>query len=268
LAAFRRHLPELYQGLAPLLGEAPTPSLEEVYENLPSISLDHGILEKAANVALVPVDMGWNDVGTWGALQDIFPRDARGNVRLGRVVDRGSRDCITYAQDRLVATIGLEQTIIIDTPDATLVCHKDRVQEVKDLVADLNRQQMVESQQHPTVERPWGHYTVMDEGPGYKVKQIVVEPGQKLSRQVHQQRAEHWVVVQGTARVTIGVETRLVAGNENVYIPLNTPHRLENPGPELLRLIEVQTGTYLEEDDIQRLEDDYWRVPPTPEGEG
>ncbi len=261
LEAFRRHLPELYQGLARLLVEESRLPLEEVYKNLPSISLDHGILERADNVAVVPVEMGWNDVGTWGALPDIFPRDARGNVILGRALDRGSRDSIIYAQDRLVATIGLDKTIVIDTPDATLVCQRDRVQEVKDLVEDLHRQEMVESEQHPTVERPWGHYTVMDEGTGYKVKQIVVEPGQKLSHQVHQHRAEHWVVVQGTARVTIGSETKLVAANQSVDIPSNTPHRLENPGPEPLRLIEIQTGAYLEEDDIVRLEDDYWRGP-------
>jgi mannose-1-phosphate guanylyltransferase/mannose-6-phosphate isomerase len=261
LEAFRQYLPELYQGLDRLQTSEDPPVLAEVYQYLPSISLDHGILEQAAKVAVVPVEMGWNDVGTWGALPDIFPKDAQGNVILGRALDRGSRDSIIYAQDRLVATIGLDHTIVVDTPDATLVCHRDRVQEVKDLVAELQRQQLVESEQHPTVERPWGRYTVMDEGPGYKVKQIIVEPGQKLSHQLHQQRAEHWVVVQGTARVTIGGETRLVATNESTYIPMKTPHRLENPGPEPLRVIEVQTGAYLEEDDIERLEDDYWRGP-------
>lgn len=261
LKAFSRYLPELYQGLVRLRGEEGASLLEEVYQSIPSISLDHGILERAENVAVVPVEMGWSDVGTWGALPDFFPRDARGNVILGRALDRGSRDSIIYTQDRLVATIGLEKIIVIDTPDATLVCHRERVQEVKDLVEELNRQQMVESVQHPTVERPWGRYTLMDEGPGYKVKQIVVDPGKKLSLQVHQYRAEHWVVVQGTARVTIGQETRLVAANQSVYIPLNTPHRLENPEAEPLRIIEIQTGAYLGEDDILRLDEDYWRGP-------
>jgi mannose-1-phosphate guanylyltransferase/mannose-6-phosphate isomerase len=147
---------------------------------------------------------------------------------------------------------------VVDTPDATLVCHRDRAQEVKDLVTELHRQQLVESVHHTTVERPWGRYTVMDEGPGFKVKRIVVDPGQKLSLQVHQHRAEHWVVVTGTARVTIGQEIRLVASNQSVYIPQKTPHRLENPTVEPIQLIEVQTGAYLEEDDIQRLDDDYW----------
>jgi len=259
LTALSRYQPELYRGLARLLDRENRPPLDEVYENLPSISLDHGILEKADNVAVVPVEMGWNDVGTWEALHNIFPRDDRGNVLWGRTLDRDSRECLVYAQDRLVATIGLERTIVVDTPDATLVCHRDRVQDVKDLVAELQRQNMVESVQHLTVERPWGRYTVMDEGPGFKVKRIVVDPGMKLSLQLHRHRAEHWVVVSGTARVTIGRNVRLVAGNQSVYIPLETVHRLENPETEPLKIIEVQTGASLEEDDIIRLDDDYWR---------
>jgi mannose-1-phosphate guanylyltransferase/mannose-6-phosphate isomerase len=247
LAAFCRYLPELYQGLTRLRDPGNCPSLEEVYQGLPSVSLDHGIMEKADNVAVVPVTMGWNDVGTWEALHDLFPRDERGNVSL------------VYAQDRLVATIGLARTIVVDTPDATLVCGRDRVQEVRDLVAELQQQSMVESRQHPTVERPWGRYTVMDEGPGFKVKRIEVDPGKKLSLQMHQQRAEHWVVVSGTARVTIGQDVRLISSNQSVYIPLKTAHRLENPEKEPLKIIEVQTGAYLQEDDIIRLDDDYWR---------
>jgi mannose-1-phosphate guanylyltransferase/mannose-6-phosphate isomerase len=259
LKAFARFLPELYQGLDRLRDKANRPSLEEVYRSLPKISLDHGILEKADNVAVVPVEMGWNDVGTWEALHDIFPRDERGNVFLGRTLDRGSLNCLVYAQKRLVATIGLDRAIVVDTPDATLVCHRERVQEVKDLVADLQRQNMVESVQHPTVERPWGRYTVTDEGPGFKVKRIVVDPGKKLSLQMHRRRAEHWVVVSGTAQVTIGQEVKPVVSNQSVYIPFNTAHRLENREAEPLQIVEVQTGGYLEEDDIVRLDDDYWR---------
>lgn len=258
LQAFARYLPALYQGLARLMVQENRPALAEVYQDLPSISLDHGILERAANVAVVPVEMGWNDVGTWEALHEIFPRDERGNVILGRALDRGSRESIIYAQNRLVATIGLDKAIVVDTPDATLVCHRDRVQEVKEMVAELTRQDMVESVQHTTVHRPWGSYTVMDEGPGFKVKRIVVAPGKKLSLQMHHHRAEHWVVVSGVARVTIGQEIKLVASNQSVYIPLNTAHRLENPEEEPLKIIEVQTGAYLEEDDIVRLDDDYW----------
>ncbi len=259
LAAFERYLPEVSRGLTRLLEPGGSVALPEVYRDFPSISLDHGIMERADNVAVVPVEMGWNDVGTWGALQDIFPKDERGNVILGRTLDRDSKDCTFFAQNRLVATIGLEKTIVVDTPDATLVCHRDRVQEVKDLVAELNRQNMVESVIHLTVERPWGSYTVMEEGPGYKVKQIEVHPGSRLSLQMHQHRAEHWVVVQGTAKVTVGPEIKLVASNQSVYIPAKTAHRLENPDTEPLRIIEVQTGSYLGEDDIQRLSDDYSR---------
>jgi mannose-1-phosphate guanylyltransferase/mannose-6-phosphate isomerase len=215
-------------------------------------------MEKAENVVVVPLEMGWNDVGTWEALHELFPKDERGNVREGRVVDQDSQQCVFWAQNRLVATIGLTNTIVVDTPDATLVCHRDRAQEVKDLVTELNRQQLVESVHHTTVERPWGRYTVTDEGPGFKVKRIVVDAGKKLSLQVHQRRAEHWVVVDGTAQVTLGQELRLVSSNQSVYIPQKTPHRLENPTIEPLQIVEVQTGDYLEEDDIMRLEDDYW----------
>lgn len=259
LDAFSRHVPDLYRELDRLRQPGNQPPLEEVYQHLPSVSLDHGILEKAENVVVVPLEMGWNDVGSWEALHELFPQDERGNVREGRVLDQNSQQCIFWAQNRLVATIGLENTIVVDTPDATLVCHRDRAQEVKDLVTELHRQQLVESVHHTTVERPWGRYTVMDEGSGFKVKRIVVDAGKKLSLQVHQRRAEHWVVVDGTAQVTIGQELRLVSSNQSVYIPQKTAHRLENPTVEPLQIIEVQTGDYLEEDDIMRLDDDYWR---------
>ncbi len=256
LEALKRHLPEVHRGLARLKEAPGGDSPAAIYRDFPSISLDHGIMEKVSRVAVVPVEMGWNDVGTWGALQEIFPGDVQGNVILGRVLDLGSKGSTFYAQERLVATIGLENTIVVDTQDATLVCHRDRVQEVRELVAELQRRGMVESVHHPTVARPWGQYTVVDEGQGYKVKQIEVAPAGRLSLQRHQHRAEHWVVVQGTAKVTIGSETRLVSSNQSVYIPAQTAHRLENPGSEPLRLIEVQTGSYIGEDDIQRLADD------------
>lgn len=259
LAAMARHLPEVHRGLVRLMEDANQDLLAQIYGDFPNISLDHGILERAEQVAVVPVEMGWNDVGTWGALQDIFPKDGQDNVILGRSLDRDSQGCTIYAQNRLVATIGLKDVIVVDTPDATLVCHRDRVQEVKDLVAELNRREMVESVQHLTVERPWGSFTMMEEGSGYKVKQIEVLPGRRLSLQMHQHRAEHWVVVQGTARVTIGTDVKLVTSNQSVYIPLKTAHRLENPETQPLRIIEVQTGSYLGEDDIQRLDDDYSR---------
>jgi mannose-1-phosphate guanylyltransferase / mannose-6-phosphate isomerase len=260
--AFARHLPELYEGLNRLADPRQANFLEEIYRELPSISLDHGIMERADNVAVVPVDLGWSDVGTWGAFYDIFDKDERGNVSLGpHSIDQDSRDCLFFSQNRLIATLGLKDTIVIDTPDASLVCHRERVQEVKDLVGLLARRNLAEAVQHPKVERPWGRYTVMDAGPGYQVKQIEVDPGKRLSLQLHEFRAEHWVVVQGTAQVTIGQELTRISSNESVYVPLKTPHRLENPGTEPVRIIEVQTGSYLGEDDIVRLDDDFWRGP-------
>jgi mannose-1-phosphate guanylyltransferase / mannose-6-phosphate isomerase len=260
LEALAHHLPELHHGLQGVGAGASPDALAAAYRRLPSISLDHGIMEKAANVAVVPVDLGWSDVGTWSALHDLVPADPRGNVILGRALDLGSRNSLIFSQDRLVGTIGLENMIVVDTADATLVCPRERVQEVKDLVGEIARQDLVESREHLTVERPWGRYTVMQGGLGYKVKTVVVDPGCRLSLQLHHRRAEHWVVVQGVAKVTIGDRVMEVLPNQSVYIPLETAHRLENPGAEPLALIEVQTGDYLEEDDIVRLADDFWRV--------
>ena len=217
-------------------------------------------MEKAANVAVVPTDLGWSDVGTWEAFYNLLDKDSRGNVMMGRAEDMDSRNCLIFTQNRLVATIGLEDVVVVDTADASLVCHRDRVQDVKNLVGRLDSRNLVESVHHLTVERPWGRYTVIDTGPGFQVKQVEVDPGKRLSLQLHEHRAEHWVVVQGTALITIGKEIREVATNESVFVPLRTVHRVENQGPEPLRIIEVQTGSYLGEDDIVRLDDDFWRV--------
>lgn len=258
LGALGKFLPEL-QAALPVLQNAGPADLVSLYLSFPDISLDHGIMEKADNVAVVPVDMGWSDVGTWAALYELLPKDDRGNIFIGRALDIESKNSLVFSQTRLVTTIGLEDAIVVDTADASLVCHRNRAQEVRELVAELKRLDMVESVLHRMVERPWGRYTVIDEGPNYQVKQVEVDPGQRLSLQYHNRRAEHWVVVQGVARVTIGMEVQDVATNESVFVPLETPHRLENPGEEPLRIIEVQTGSYLGEDDIVRLDDDFWR---------
>lgn len=260
LAALARFLPEVHRELAEVTPDTPFETLKAIYQRLPSISLDHGLMERADRLAMVPVEMGWSDLGTWGALHEVLPSDPRGNILLGRVLDLGSRDSLIFSQDRLVATLGLREMIVVDTADATLVCPRDRVQEVKNLVAEITRQNHQEYREHPTVARPWGSYTVMLTGPGYKVKQVVVDPGRRLSLQWHRRRAEHWVVVQGVARATIGPEVKEVTPNQSVYVPAGTAHRLENPGPDPLVLIEVQTGDYVEEDDIVRLEDDFWRT--------
>jgi mannose-1-phosphate guanylyltransferase/mannose-6-phosphate isomerase len=257
--ALGQHLPAVQAKLTEAAQQGPAVDWAAVYADLPNISIDYGVMEKADNVAIVPVSMGWSDVGTWGALYDLFPADSRGNVILGNACDLDSQGCLIFAQDRLLATLGLQDTIVVDTPDATLICPRQRSQDVKDLVAKLQDRNPVELVHHTTVYRPWGSYTVINEGPGYKVKKITVLPGKRLSLQLHHQRAEHWIVVQGVALATIGTTVREVYPNESVYVPVETAHRLENQGSEPLAMIEVQTGAYLEEDDIVRLDDDFWR---------
>jgi mannose-1-phosphate guanylyltransferase/mannose-6-phosphate isomerase len=257
--ALAQHLPAVHAQLAAATQAGPDADWPAIYAALPNISIDYGVREKADRVAIVPVSMGWSDVGTWGALYDLFPTDPHGNVILGNACDLDSQGCLIFSQDRLIATVGLQDTIVVDTPDATLVCPRDRSQDVKDLVAKLQEHHPGELVQHTTVHRPWGSYTVINEGPGYKVKKIVVLPGKRLSLQLHHRRAEHWIVVQGVARATIGTTVTDVHPNESVYVPVETAHRLENPGTEPVAMIEVQTGDYLEEDDIVRLDDDFWR---------
>lgn len=234
--------------------------LRALYEAAEAVSIDYAVLERSTRVAVVPAEFGWSDVGSWAALDDVAAKDERGNVLTGRVVDVDSQRSIVYAQDRVVATIGLNDLIVVDTPDATLVCAKDRAQEVRKVVDALEAQRAQEHIVHKTVQRPWGAYTVLGEGPGYKIKRIVVNPASRLSLQMHRRRSEHWVVVAGTARVTCGERTYDVRTNESTYIPPETKHRLENVDPQVpLEIIEVQNGPYLGEDDIQRFDDDFGR---------
>jgi mannose-1-phosphate guanylyltransferase/mannose-6-phosphate isomerase len=204
--------------------------------------------------------LGWSYVGTWSALHDLFPADDRGNVILGRALDIDSRDSLIFSQDRLVATIGLENMVVVDTPERHPGLPPGHGPGSEGLGGGAHPAKTGGVPGALTVERPWGRYTVIEGGPGYRVKKVVVDPGCRLSLQLHHRRAEHWVVVQGTAQVTVGNKVSQVLANQSVYIPLETAHRLENPGTELLSLIEVQTGDYLEEDDIVRLEDDFWRL--------
>ncbi|MEW6681527.1 MAG: mannose-1-phosphate guanylyltransferase/mannose-6-phosphate isomerase [Nitrospirota bacterium] len=234
--------------------------LRALYEAAEAVSIDYAVLERSTRVAVVPAEFGWSDVGSWAALDDVAVKDERGNVLSGRVVDVDSQRSIVYAQDRVVATIGLNDLIVVDTPDATLVCAKDRAQDVRKVVDALEAQRAQEHIVHKTVQRPWGAYTVLGEGPGYKIKWIVVNPASRLSLQMHRRRSEHWVVVAGTARVTCGERTYDVRTNESTYIPPETKHRLENVDPQVpLEIIEVQNGPYLGEDDIQRFDDDFGR---------
>lgn len=234
--------------------------LARMYRRVPSISIDNGVMERSSRAAMIPVDFVWSDVGNWSSLEEVAPRDRPGNVVSGNVIDLGSRRSIVYADRRLVATIGLSDMVVVDTPDATLVCPKARSQDVKKVVEILKRRGAPEHLEHRTVIRPWGSYTVLEEGPGYKVKRVTVNQGGRLSLQLHHRRSEHWVVIQGTARVTCGERVYDLQVGQSTGIPCETSHRLENPGTEALHIIEVQNGLYLGEDDIVRLQDDYGRA--------
>jgi mannose-1-phosphate guanylyltransferase/mannose-6-phosphate isomerase len=234
-------------------------TLNRLYRRLPAVSIDQGVMERSSRAAMIPVDFLWSDVGSWSSLEEVAPRDASGNVLAGNVVDLGSRDSIVYADRRLVATIGLSDMVVVDTPDATLVCPKARAQDVKNVVDILKKQGAPEHLEHRTVFRPWGSYTVLEEGPGYKVKRVTVNPGGRLSLQLHHRRSEHWVVIAGTARITCRRRVFDLTAGQSTGIPRETPHRLENCGTVLLEIIEVQNGPYLGEDDIVRMQDDYGR---------
>jgi mannose-1-phosphate guanylyltransferase/mannose-6-phosphate isomerase len=257
-------LPKLARGLKRLGKMVGTPNehqaLDRFYRAIEAISIDHGVLQQSRNAAVIPATFRWSDVGNWGSLNEVAKTDRAGNVRIGRIVDIGSRGSVLYGEHRLVATIGLKDMVVVDTADATLVCPKDRAQEVKQVVEMLRRQKAPEHLIHKTVHRPWGSYTVLEEGPRYKVKRVTVKPGGRLSLQYHHRRSEHWVVTAGTARVTCGDRVFDLHVNESTAIPQTTPHRLENPGKIPLDIIEVQCGDYVGEDDIVRLADDYDRV--------
>ncbi len=256
-------LPALASGLSQIeqaMGtEDEERTLQEIYPQLPSISIDYAVLEKSDRLAVVPSDMGWEDVGSWNALDEVLPRDPDGNIITGNVVNVGSRDSILYADKRVVAAVGLKDIVVVDTDDATLVCSKAVAQEVKKVVEVLRGRAGDVHRVHRTVIRPWGTYTVLEEGACYKIKRIMVHPKSKLSLQSHTKRSEHWVVVSGTARVTCGESVYSISANQSTFVPMGVKHRLENPTDEPLQLIEVQSGNYLGEDDITRYQDDYGR---------
>lgn len=229
------------------------------FEECPSDSIDYAVMENTAHAWVVPLDAGWSDVGSWASLHDACDADAAGNVAIGDVLLEDASNCYLYSESRLVAAVGLADCIVVETKDAVLVAPRDRVQEVKKLVDRLKADGRYETSLHREVFRPWGSYDSVDQGERFQVKRITVKPGAKLSLQMHHHRAEHWIVVKGTARVTAGDETFLLGENESTYIPMGTTHRLENPGKVPLHLIEVQSGSYLGEDDIVRFEDTYGR---------
>ena len=230
------------------------------FEGTESISIDHAVLEKTDKAVVVPVDMGWSDVGAWPALWEISDKDGDGNVSVGDVLIEDSRNSYVRSDGRLVVGIGLDDMVVVATDDAVLVAPKGAAQSVRNAVARLKEAGRPEHAQHARVYRPWGYYQSIDAGDRFQVKHISVNPGARLSLQMHHHRAEHWVVVSGTARVRRGDETLLLSENESTYIPIGVTHSLENPGTVPLRLIEVQSGTYLGEDDIVRFEDLYGRA--------
>jgi mannose-1-phosphate guanylyltransferase/mannose-6-phosphate isomerase len=229
------------------------------FEACPSDSIDYAVMEKTEAARVLPIDVGWNDVGSWAALWQVTAHDDAGNARHGDVIALECRDSYAWSERRLVTMIGLDGTIVVDTDDALLVARKDKVQQVKDVVKQLKDGKRGEAILHRKVYRPWGAYDSIDMADRFQVKRITVKPGAALSLQMHHHRAEHWVVVSGTARVTRGDDVFLLGENESTFIPMGTKHRLENPGKVPLELIEVQSGSYLGEDDIVRFEDVYGR---------
>ena len=239
--------------------EMRNPQLTKLYASLESISIDYGIMERSSDVLMVPATFQWSDLGSWTALDEVIEKNDSGNILKGNTIDIGSQNSIVFCGERLVATIGLKDMVVVDTPDATLVSPKERVQEVRKIVATLKQNGREEYLRHKAVERPWGSYTVLEKGEGYKIKRVVLKSGARLSLQLHRKRSEHWVVVSGVAKVTREDETYLVHTNESTYIPRNTKHRLENPEDIPLQIIEIQNGDYVEEEDIERFSDDYGR---------
>ena len=227
----------------------------------PADSIDYAVMEKlsAGLGVVIPLEAGWSDVGAWDALWQIGAKDDEGNMLRGDVMTFNTHDTLAISQSRMVACIGLADMVVVETPDAVLVANKNCMQQVKEVVSKLKRDRRSEADAHRKVYRPWGYYDSVDAGSRFQVKRIVVNPGAALSLQMHHHRAEHWIVVQGTARVTRGDDSFLVSENESTYIPLGVRHRLQNPGKVPLEIIEVQSGTYLGEDDIVRFEDTFGR---------
>ena len=266
LDELKRHEPGLVEACQASLA-ASTRDLDFVrldaasFEKVKNISIDYAVMERTDKAAVVPCDVGWSDVGAWSALWSLQTRDANGNVIQGDVLIHDSKDSFVRNEKGLTALVGVKDLVVVVTEDAVLVADKHRAQDVKEIVAQLKLADRPELLEHKVVFRPWGSYQGIDEGDGYQVKQIIVKPGGRLSLQSHTKRAEHWIVVQGTAQVTCDDKVFLLHENQSTFIPLGAKHRLENPGKLPLRLIEVQSGSYLGEDDIVRYDDAYGRAP-------
>jgi mannose-1-phosphate guanylyltransferase/mannose-6-phosphate isomerase len=230
------------------------------FEKMPNVSIDYAVMEKSDKIALVELKSDWNDLGSWKSIYDVTPKDENGNVKIGHVIDEGSKNTLVYSSSKLVATIGLEDVVVVETEDAILACKSDRAQDVKKIFDTLKTQNDETYKVHKTVYRPWGYYTVLGEGKGFLTKMIQVNPGQKLSVQSHNHRSEHWVVLEGTATVLLEDDVHTLNKRQNINIPLKAKHSLQNHTKEPLKILEVQKGEYISEDDIIRYEDMYGRV--------
>lgn len=269
LEAMRAHCPSILSATEACLTQSQTVVAKgsttvaldaDTFANVPADSIDYAVMERSAAVAVVPCSIGWSDIGSWKALGDLAVRDQQGNCVAGEALLHDVRNCFVQSDKRIVCAIGLEDLIVVDTPDALLVAHKDRAQDVKHFYTTLKQQDHYAHKHHLTEFRPWGSYTVLGEDSGYKIKRIEVKPGASLSLQMHHHRSEHWIVVSGMARVINGDKEMFVGTNESTYIPAGHKHRLENPGVIDLVMIEVQSGQYLAEDDIVRFQDNYGRA--------
>jgi mannose-1-phosphate guanylyltransferase/mannose-6-phosphate isomerase len=256
----RKHLPGL-MSIVERIGTSR--DIDRYWKKIEPVSFDYGVLEKSNSLIMLkaPEGMGWSDLGSWQAWDELLPKDKQKNALIGEVVALDNNNTTVVGERRLIATIGLENLIVVDTPDALLVTKKDRSEEVKSVVDILKKNKRLEHYYHKTVKRPWGSYTVLDTGMGFKIKLVEVNSGRSLSLQLHKKRSEHWVVVAGCAKIVHGKKNYLVKCNQSTYIPSGCVHRISNPGNDPLKIVEVQTGTYLEEDDIIRLEDDYNLIP-------
>lgn len=270
LEEFEQYAPELYNRFRQMTGvlrgrEKEDPGvIRRVYAEIPKGSIDYLVLEKTRRLWVTPADLDWSDVGSWDELYAQTPKDENGNAVSGNVVTVNTSNTFIHGGKRLITAVGARNLIVVDTDDALLICDLNHVQDVKKLVDTLKLAGQKEVHEFATTHRPWGSYTVLAEGPGFKVKELVVKPRQKLSLQMHNRRAEHWVVAEGRPRLTCGESAQDYGPNEYLYIPVRAKHRIENPGDETVRIIEVQSGDYLGEDDIVRFEDIYGRAPAAP----
>lgn len=252
---FQRHAPEI--------GKMLNMTFDEILSNfdqMPDISIDYAVMEKSDRMVILPLDLYWNDIGSWDSLAEVLGRDELGNIAMGDILMVDTRNTLILGNKRLISTIGLEDCLIVETDDAILISKKGKTQKVREVVNKLKKDNRKEASEHVKTYRPWGSYTILEEGQRYKIKRIVVNPLEKLSLQMHYHRSEHWIVIRGTAKVTIGDKEIFIHENESAYVPKSTIHRLENPGRVPVEIIEVQNGEYLEEDDIVRVKDVYERV--------